>query len=471
MSENWLPPHFQISGNVKIKNIVAFHNEWQILSTDQGNKVLLLKPRLYNKLGVQGLLDPGSFELITIAQERYYLFVAEREQVISNIQTGPFAKGLANALSFATAIKETRKIMPDVPLHDAIYIQEVSRLLPTFSEEKPFDDQTVLGTWLTGGVRISIDSFRRLRGYLSSEYSLGDLTQIINVAGMKVNLDDMFDTSKNKDKLSVLMEKSDKFELPGRPELENFFNDQIIDIIQNEDKYKRMGIDFPAATIIYGPPGCGKTFAVKKLADFIGWPCYEINSKAVASPFIHDTSKRISEVFDLAIQHAPSILIIDEMEAYLTSRTTAMASGQHHVEEVDEFLRRIPEAISKKVLIFAMTNMVEDIDPAIVRTGRFDHKVELTYPSRVEVELLLNHLLKDLPVSDEIDIHQISVILAGYAFSDITFVIKEAGRLAVKQGKEMIDEECLKTAIAGNIPSIRKGRFQHDSNRGQRSPW
>jgi len=468
MSESWLPPYFQISGNITIKNIVAFHNEWQILSTDQGNKVLLLKPRLYNKLGMQGLLNPGSFELITIAKERYYLFIAEREQIISNIQTGPFAKGLVNALSFATAIKETRKIAPDVSLHDAIFIQELPRLLPTYSEEKPFDDQTVLGTWLTGGVRLSTDSFRRLRNFLSSEYSLGELTQIINAAGMKVNLGDMFDTPKNKDKPLVRIEKSDKFELPGRPDLEDFFNDQIIDIIQNEGKYKRMGIDFPAATIIYGPPGCGKTFAVKKLAEFIEWPCYEINSKTVASPFIHDTSKKISEVFDQAIQHAPSILIIDEMEAYLTSRSTAMASGQHHVEEVDEFLRRIPEAISQKVLIFAMTNMIEDIDPAIVRTGRFDHKVELTYPSQVEVKLLLKHLLKDLPVSDEIDIHQISVILAGHAFSDITFVLKEAGRLAVKQGKEMIDEECLKTAISRNISHIKKLRSQQNSDRSQR---
>ncbi|NLA38032.1 MAG: ATP-binding protein [Methanomicrobiales archaeon] len=460
MSESWLPSGFQVSGNITIKSILASREEWQILSSDQGNRVLLLKPRLYNKLGVQGLLDPESFERIAAVKEGYYLFVARRGQAISNIQTGPFLKGPANALSFAAAIKKTRDIAPDVPLHDAIYIQELSRLFPTFSEDKPFDDQTVLGTWLTGGVRISTDSFRRLRNFLSSEYSLTDLTRVISAAGMNVNLDDMFDDLEDEGESEAVIEGRGKFELPGRPELEDFFNDHIIDIVRDEEKYRRMGIEFPAATIIYGPPGCGKTFAVRKLAEFIGWPCYEINSESIASPFIHDTSKKISEVFDQAIRDAPSVLIIDEMEAYLTSRAAAMSSGLHHVEEIAEFLRRIPEAISKKVLIFAMTNMLEEIDPAIVRTGRFDHKIELTYPTQVEVELLLEHVLMDLPVSDDVDIHAISVLLAGHPFSDVTFVIREAGRLAVRQGKEVIDDECLRTAIDANIANIRRFKLQ-----------
>ena len=159
--------------------------------------------------------------------------------------------------------------------------------------------------------------------------------------------------------------------------MEQFFNDNIVDIVLNQEQYKRMGISFPGATILHGPPGCGKTYAVEKLAEYLGWKRFDIDSSTVASSYIHDTSKKISEVFSAAIKAAPSILVIDEMEAFLSNRNMAGPSGTHHIEEVAEFLRRIPEAISKGVLVFAMTNMIDTIDPAILRRGRFDHIIEV----------------------------------------------------------------------------------------------
>ena len=81
-----------------------------------------------------------------------------------------------------------------------------------------------------------------------------------------------------------------------------------------------------------------------KLTEYLGLPRYDIDANSVASPFIHDTSKKISEVFRKAIQSAPSVLVIDEMEAFLSDRSAAGLSGTHHMEEVAEFLRKIPEA-------------------------------------------------------------------------------------------------------------------------------
>lgn len=466
MIKSWLPSNFNTTGNITIKYAIAEGNEWQILSTVQEQLVLLIKPRLYNKLGKEGLIEPDSFEEVTFEKGRYFQYISSPGKTIADSNTGPFSQGLNNALSFANALKETREIAPYIPLQDAIYVQDLNRLLPTYSETSSSDDNTVLGTWLTRGVKVSVNSFRRLSSFLSDEYSFTDLTKIITSAGLKVNLDDMFIEQKNESSW-VSMDKNERFSLPGRPELEEFFNDQIIDIVQNEEKYKRMGIDFPSATIIYGPPGCGKTFAVKKLAEFIGWKCYEINSDSIGSPYIHDTSKKISEVFSKAIDNAPSILIIDEMEAYLTSRAISQNSGMHHVEEMGEFLRRIPEAVSKKVLIFAMTNMIEDIDPAILRTGRFDHKIELSYPSQEEVKLLLEHVLKDVPVSDDLNIPKISGLLSGHPFSDVTFVIREAGRLAVKLGKDSIDDECMMNAIKKNLQNINRVDQYDDGSSNQ----
>ena len=121
--------------------------------------------------------------------------------------------------------------------------------------------------------------------------------------------------------------------------------------------------------------------------------------------------------------------------------------AQHRVEEVAEFLRRIPEATEKHVLIIAMTNMIDTIDPAILRRGRFDHIIEVQMPSKEEVNALLHHLLKEIPVSDDVDYDDISSRLAGHAMSDVTFIVKEAGRLAVKRDEDVISQSLLNDAV------------------------
>jgi cell division protease FtsH len=149
--------------------------------------------------------------------------------------------------------------------------------------------------------------------------------------------------------------------LQGDRSLAAFFNEHVIDIVQHRDRYKALGIDFPSAIVLHGPPGVERRFAVERLVDFLGWPSFQIDASSVASPYIHETSKKVAEVFDKAMQNAPSVLVIDEMEAFLADRE--MGSGHHRVEEVAEFLRRIPEATKNDVLIVAMTNRVDMIDP------------------------------------------------------------------------------------------------------------
>ena len=217
----------------------------------------------------------------------------------------------------------------------------------------------------------------------------------------------------------------------------------MIDIIFNAEKYQAMGIEFPSAIVLHGPPGCGKTFAVERLVEFIDWPSYSIDSNSVGSPYIHETSKRISEVFDKAIDAAPSVIVIDEMESFLSDRRFGGTSSLHHVEEVAEFLRRIPEAIKNRVLIIAMTNMIDLIDPAILRRGRFDHIIEVGMPSRIEVASLLDSLLGKLPKSEDLNLDKIVDTLTGKPLSDSAFVIREAARLAAKSGKTQLDQDSI----------------------------
>ena len=236
------------------------------------------------------------------------------------------------------------------------------------------------------------------------------------------------------------------FVLAGRPQLEAFFNEHIVDIVQNMDRYKALGIAFPSAVVLHGPPGCGKTFAVEQLIEYLGWPSFQVDASSVASPYIHETSRKVAEVFDKAIENAPSVLVIDEMEAFLADRATG--TGHHRVEEVAEFLRRIPEASKSEVLILAMTNRVDMIDPAILRRGRFDHVLEIGYANEVEVRALMEKLLSILPKSKDLDAVPLAAKLAGRPLSDVAFVIREGARLAARSGKSQLDQESLLAAIA-----------------------
>ena len=214
------------------------------------------------------------------------------------------------------------------------------------------------------------------------------------------------------------------------------------------DELRKWKLDaYKKPLLLYGNSGCGKTYAVERLAEFLGWPRFNIDSSTIASTFIHDTSKKISEVFRAAIESAPSVLIIDEMEAFLSNRGNAGPSGVHHMEEVAEFLRQIPEAVSKGVLIFAMTNMLDSIDPAILRRGRFDYIVEVKMASADEIYALLKEKSQNIPMDETVDLQYISKQLDNHPMSDVTFVLKEAGKYAVKNKLKHINMECFQNAI------------------------
>ena len=207
--------------------------------------------------------------------------------------------------------------------------------------------------------------------------------------------------------------------------------------------------------ILYGPPGTGKTFAVERLVDFLGWPSFQIDASSVASPYIHETSKKVAQVFDKAMENAPSVLVIDEMEAFLADRE--MGSGHHRVEEVAEFLRRIPEAVKNEVLIIAMTNRIDMIDPAIQRRGRFDHVIKVDFASELEVLSLLDKLLSALPKESDVDSKPLAQELAGRPLSDVAFVVREGARLAARSGKERLDQASLLAALRTTPAREREG--------------
>ena len=445
----------ELSDQSRIRKMVCEGEDWQIYLTNNKAYVLAASKELYDSWNAISAFPDGFFEAVDDSGSFLY-HVSAKDTMISSLQEGPFPDNTIQVLKFSIAFKEAMKTYGISKMQNAIYLEENALFLPVQSTRpEAVDAGTLFASWLTAGVNVSLNQEDRLSALMSWMPS-DALSKSKTLAGFQSEEEEKTSESKSavRTKIKSVPEIRDgsvppePFELLGRPELEQFFNDNIVDIVRNREKYERMGISFPGATILYGPPGCGKTYAIDMLAEYLGWPRFDIDSNSVASPFIHDTSKKISEVFQKAISSAPSILVIDEMEAFLTDRAASGLSGTHHVEEVAEFLRQIPDAVSSGVLIFAMTNLIDNIDPAILRRGRFDHMVEVRMANADEIEALLIKRFSELPIDKDVEAKRIAKKLDGHPLSDVTFVLREAGRFAVKNDQDLINKECFDQALS-----------------------
>lgn len=464
----WLPVGFTLPDGAKVRTALFEGTDWQMYETMGGGWALVTLDALARHWLDAGLIEDGTFSVSQFGDRQLRSISCGPSQALCPVSEAKSPDNKAEALSFALALKATRDIDANSPLQDALYVEKITRLLPTYSISSKTDDDVVLGYWLTGGANIPATSFRRLRQSMSW-LGAGHLKDVVQAAGFEVaeiipleskpaapvkNAD--ITRFENGDKSKPHEPESNNyFELAGRPELAAFFNEHIVDIILHRDRYKALGIEFPSAVILHGPPGCGKTFAVDRLVDFLGWPSFQIDASSVASPYIHETSKKVAQVFDKAMENAPSVLVIDEMEAFLADRE--MGSGHHRVEEVAEFLRRIPEAVKKDVLIIAMTNRIDMIDPAIQRRGRFDHVIKVDFASEVEVKSLIDKLLFSLPKESDVNSKPLAKELAGRPLSDVSFVVREGARLAARSGKDKLDQASLMSAVNASPARKREG--------------
>ena len=451
----WLPIGLRLPWGASIRNVLFDGPGWQIAATDDG-RVVLATPELAQRWTTSGLLAPGVLPQMQFGGRHIHALSSGADQLLAPVEGSSGPSNREDALAFAAALKGTRDVDSASPLHDAIYVERYSRLVPTWSVTPRLEDDLVLGLWLAGGVNVSVRADRRLRQLLAW-LRPSDIDNILATAGMAVvgevapASDETRGRQSGSDRLegAVGLHSGQSFELPGRPALAAFFNEHVIDVVRHEARYRALGLGFPGAVVLHGPPGSGKTFAVEQLVEFLGWPSFRIEASSVASPFIHETSKKIAETFEAAMKAAPSVVIVDEMEAFLADRQ--IGSGHHRVEEVAEFLRRIPEATSNRVLIVGMTNRLEMIDAAILRRGRFDHVIAVDYASREEISALLDKLLAAVPTDGLIDSEELARTLSRRPLSDVAFVIREAGRLAARSGQDRLNNQNVLAAL-GLLP-------------------
>jgi cell division protease FtsH len=376
---------------------------------------------------------------------------------------GPPPRRKSEALVFALALKSTRRINETIPLSDAIYVERLTGLLPTFGLSPVVSDDLLFGYWLTGGMRVSVNSFRRLQ-QMTGWGSAKDLAEVLKAGGFPVRDRSCVPSRPRIESLDVAhahdaseSESGDRdlaseaqFCLPGRPELTQFFIEHVVDVVRDPERYGAFGIEFPGGVVLHGPPGTGKSYAVERLVEFLGWPSFHMDASTIASPFIHETSRKVSEVFQDAAELAPSVIVIDEMEAFLGQRDAG--PGSHRTEEVAEFLRRIPDARKAQVLVIGMTNRIDMVDAAVLRRGRFDHLLEVGFASEAEITEMLDATLAGLPLHPDVDSEALAKKLSGRPLADVAFVVREGARMAARDGRGTLDQASLLKALGETPP-------------------
>lgn len=201
--------------------------------------------------------------------------------------------------------------------------------------------------------------------------------------------------------------------------------------------------------LLYGPPGCGKTFFAEKFAEEVGFKYVLVKSSDLATSLVHGGQQKIRQLFDQAEQNAPIVVCLDEFDALVPTRSW----NSHSSEEVNEFLSQMNNCSQRGIFIVATTNRPDKIDIAVKRTGRLDKMVYVPLPDEEARREMFELYLKDRPLEEDINIQELAELTDGYVASDIAYIVNDTASLAAYT-KSKISFASLQSAIKDNPPSL-----------------
>jgi cell division protease FtsH len=411
---------------------------YQVVEDRMGEGVhLLLESGGLAATGVERLLGPAGhpFEPFGFGT-RSYLVASFRSDEVAAVHDVPKRFGLptsGDVALLAASIKRLRAEFPDIDVGSALLVRTFGAL-PTQAKTDGQDLRALALDILLAGTRVArtdVESIRSINSWLTPR-EIEDFLAVFDV-----------DVEPASPSRGVIDPRA--FALPGRPELERFLRDYILDPAKDPARYAALKVAMPNGVLLHGPTGSGKSHAVAKLVAALGWPVIELDFGKIGSPLVHQTTVAIRGAFDEAKRNAPAVVAIEEIDAMAGSR--GPLTHDHKVEEVSELLRMVESAAKHNILVIATTNRIEALDPAMRRKGRFDHAIEVGYPNADEVHAVLRALLDERPHRDIRNLGEISVRLAGRPISDVAWVVNEAARIAARAGKEAIDDLDLFAAL------------------------
>merc|ERR1711977_392448 len=227
------------------------------------------------------------------------------------------------------------------------------------------------------------------------------------------------------------------------------------------DLYRQIGIDPPRGVLLYGPPGCGKTMLAKAVANNTKAAYIRANGSEFVQKYLGEGPRMVRDVFRLAKENSPAIIFIDEIDAIATKRFDAQTGADREVQRILMELLNQMDGFDQtsNVKVIMATNRQDTLDPALLRPGRLDRKIEFPLPDRRQKRLVFQVLTSKMNLHEEVDMEDYVQRPDKISCADIHQVVQEAGLLAVRKNRYVIMAKDFEKGYQNTVKSKQEDKI------------
>ena len=233
---------------------------------------------------------------------------------------------------------------------------------------------------------------------------------------------------------------------------------EVVEFLKTPEKYRLLGGRIPKGVLLVGPPGTGKTLLAKAIAGEAGVPFFSLSGSDFVEMFVGVGAARVRDLFQQAEAKSPCIVFIDELDALGKTRGTSIVGGHDEREQTLNALLVEMDGFSSNsgTIVMAATNRPETLDPALLRSGRFDRQVLVDRPDVRGREAILKVHVKNVKLDGSVDLKNVAAITSGFVGADLANLVNEAALLAARAGKAAVTMEEFTEAVERVTAGLEK---------------
>lgn len=233
---------------------------------------------------------------------------------------------------------------------------------------------------------------------------------------------------------------------------------EVVEFLKAPEKYNKLGARIPKGVLLVGPPGTGKTLLARAVAGEAGVPFFSISGSDFVEMFVGVGASRVRDLFDQAKKNSPCIIFIDEIDAVGRQRGAGLGGGNDEREQtLNQLLVEMDGfGANEGVILIAATNRPDVLDPALMRPGRFDRQVVVSYPDVNGREAILRVHARKKPLAPDVNLKTIAKTTAGFTGADLENLLNEAALLAARKDKKAITMDEIKEATVKVVVGAEK---------------